>query len=106
MLSLWLNGFTAFSVKPLRIATVLGFICSAIGFGYGIVIIIVKLFINQNSPMGYSSIMAAIMFIGGMIMLMLGMIGEYIGRIYMSIIIRLNMLLEKKLIMNKNMKKN
>lgn len=85
MLNLWLNGFTAFSVKPLRIAAILGMICSGIGFIYGILIIIIKLFINQDSPMGYSSIMAAIMFMGGMIMLMLGIIGEYVGRIYISI---------------------
>ncbi|MBI6873596.1 glycosyltransferase family 2 protein [Clostridium aciditolerans] len=85
LISLWLNGFTAFSVKPLRIATILGFVCSLFGFTYGIWTIIKKMFINSSSPMGYSSMMAAIMFIGGMIMLMLGLIGEYIGRIYISI---------------------
>jgi len=42
-------------------------------------------FININTPIGYSSIMAAIMFIGGIIMLMLGFLGEYIGRIYISL---------------------
>lgn len=85
LLGLWLNGFTAFSVKPLRIATIVGLICSVVGFMYGIWVILNKLFINFDSPIGYSSTMAAIMFIGGMIMLMLGLIGEYIGRIYISI---------------------
>lgn len=85
LLSLWLNGFTAFSVKPLRIATILGIFCSLFGFGYGIWTIIKKIFINPNLPIGYSSIMSAIMFVGGVIMLMLGLIGEYIGRIYISI---------------------
>lgn len=84
MVSLWLDGFTAFSIKPLRISTFCGFLCSAIGFIYAIVIIIKKLF-GGIRMLGYSSLMAAILFIGGMIMLMLGMIGEYLGRIYISI---------------------
>ncbi len=85
LLGLWFNGFTAFSVKPLRIATAIGSICAAIGFLYGIYTVIKKLFINPDVPMGFSSTMAAIVFFGGMIMLMLGLIGEYIGRIYISL---------------------
>ena len=85
MLNLWINGFTAFSIKPLRISTIIGFITAAIGFIYGIYIIIHKLFIHTSIAQGYSSTMAAILFIGGIIMMMLGMIGEYIGRIYISI---------------------
>jgi undecaprenyl-phosphate 4-deoxy-4-formamido-L-arabinose transferase len=84
-LSLWLNGFTAFSVKPLRIATVSGFVCAVIGFLYALSIVIRKLFINPEMAMGYSSTMAVLLLIGGMLMLMLGLVGEYIGRIYISI---------------------
>lgn len=84
MFSLWINGFTAFSIKPLRIATFIGFITSFLGFIYGIFIIIQKL-VNSSISQGYSSIMAIILFVSGIIMLMLGMIGEYIGRIYISI---------------------
>ncbi len=83
LLGLWFNGFTAFSVKPLRIATVMGALFAFIGFIYGIYTVIKK-FINPDVPLGFSSQMAAIVFFGGMIMLMLGMIGEYIGRIYIS----------------------
>ena len=84
LISLWFNGFTAFSVQPLRIATAIG-ACSAVaGFLYGIYTIVKRL-INPDVPMGFSSTMAAIVFFGGMIMLMLGMIGEYIGRIYISL---------------------
>lgn len=83
LLSLWFNGFTAFSVKPLRIATCVGGFSAVIGFAYGIYTI-VKKFINPDVPMGFSSTMAALVFFGGMIMLMLGLIGEYIGRIYIS----------------------
>ncbi len=84
LLGLWFNGFTAFSVKPLRIATAIGGFCACMGFLYGIYTII-KRFINPDVPMGFSSTMAAIVFFGGMIMLMLGLIGEYIGRIYISL---------------------
>jgi len=83
-ISLWLNGFTAFSVKPLRIATVLGFIVSSLGFFFGIYIILNK-FMHPEIIAGYSSLMSAILFVGGMIMLMLGLVGEYLGRIYISI---------------------
>ncbi len=84
MVSLWMNGFTAFSVKPLRIATVTGMICALIGFIFGVYTIMHKL-VNPATPAGWSSTMAALLFIGGMIMLILGLIGEYIGRIYICI---------------------
>ena len=81
LLGLWFNGFTAFSTKPLRIATISGSVFAIIGFIYGIYTIIKK-FINPAVPVGFSSMMAALMFIGGVMMLMLGLIGEYIGRMY------------------------
>ena len=84
LLGLWLNGFTAFSIKPLRVATACGGFCAVVGFLYGIYTIIKKL-VNPAVPMGWSSTMAALVFIGGMLMLMLGLIGEYLGRIYISL---------------------
>lgn len=83
LFGLWFNGFTAFSVKPLRIATCLGALSAFVGFAYGIYTII-KRFVNPAVPLGYSSMMAALVFFCGMIMVMLGLIGEYIGRIYIS----------------------
>ena len=83
LLNLWINGFTAFSVKPLRIATGIGAICAMGGFLYGIYTVIKK-FIVPDIPAGYSALMSAIVFIGGMMMLMLGLVGEYIGRMYIS----------------------
>ncbi|MCL1789748.1 MAG: glycosyltransferase family 2 protein [Peptococcaceae bacterium] len=83
LLSLWLNGFTAFSVLPLRIATIMGMVSSLLGFIYGVITIIRKL-VNNAVPMGYSSTMAALLLIGGLILMMLGVIGEYLGRIYIS----------------------
>ncbi|MBO4679307.1 MAG: glycosyltransferase family 2 protein [Lachnospiraceae bacterium] len=83
LLNLWINGFTAFSVKPLRLATGVGAICAAGGFIYGVYTII-KRFLIPDIPPGFSALMAALMFIGGMLMLMLGLIGEYVGRVYIS----------------------
>ena len=84
LLALWFNGFTAFSILPLRIATLAGVVFAGGGFLYGIYTVIKK-FVNPNVPLGFSSMMAAVVFIGGMLMIMLGFIGEYIGRIYISI---------------------
>ncbi len=83
LINLWINGFTAFSVKPLRIATGCGAVLAVLGFAYGIYTVI-KRFLIPDIPMGYSALMSAVVFMGGMIMLMLGMLGEYIGRIYVS----------------------
>ena len=83
LLSLWFNGFTAFSVIPLRIATCVGAGSAGVGFVYGIYTIIKRLVI-PDVPMGFSAMMSALVFFGGMIMIMLGLIGEYIGRIYIS----------------------
>lgn len=83
LLGLWFNGFTAFSIKPLRIATVIGVASACGGFLYGIYTI-VKKFVNPAVPVGFSAMMAALVFFCGLILMMLGMIGEYIGRIYIS----------------------
>lgn len=85
LLSLWFNGFTAFSVKPLRVATITGVICALCGFAYGIYTIIKKIFIQPpDLVIGFSALMSVIVFMGGMLMLMLGMVGEYMGRMYIS----------------------
>lgn len=83
LLGLWFNGFTAFSIKPLRVATVIGVVSACVGFLYGIYTVIKK-FINPAVPVGFSALMAALVFFCGLILLMLGLIGEYIGRIYIS----------------------
>lgn len=84
LINLWLNGFTAFSVKPLRFATMTGLGMAGLGFIYIIYVIINKL-MNPNVPLGWSSTMAAIFLVGGLILCTLGMIGEYLGRVYISI---------------------
>ncbi len=82
LFALWFNGFTAFSIKPLRIATFIGCVCACSGFLYGIYTIIKKL-VLVDVQAGFSALMSVLVFIGGMIMLMLGMIGEYVGRMYL-----------------------
>lgn len=82
LLSLWVNGFTAFSLVPLRAADVLGGVSSAIGFLWALIVIIRKI-IHPEIAAGYSSTVAVQLILGGLILLVLGVIGEYIGRIYM-----------------------
>jgi len=84
LLSLWLNSFTNFSIVPLRMASMLGVFSSMIGFVMGIVTVVRK-FIHPNISAGYSSTISVILFIGGIIMLIMGFLGEYIGRIYMTV---------------------
>ncbi len=84
LLGLWMNGFTAFSVKPLRIATMSGVVFAFFGFLYVIYILFNKV-TNPEVPVGWSSTIAAVMIVGGIILCMLGMIGEYLGRMYISI---------------------
>ena len=82
---MFVDGLTAFSVKPLRVATFLGFITACLGMLY-LLYTVIFYFINPGIiSEGYSSIMATLLFIGGMLMMMIGMVGEYIGRIYICI---------------------
>lgn len=85
LLALWFNGFTAFSVKPLRIATAAGAVFALSGFIYAIYTVVKRIFINPPGLVtGFSALISSIMVIGGMMMLMLGLVGEYIGRTYIS----------------------
>ena len=84
LLALWLNGFTAFSVRPLRIATIIGCVVATSGFAYG-AFLVIRRFAVPEIPIGFTSLMAVQLLVGGMIMIMLGLIGEYVGRIYINI---------------------
>lgn len=85
LLALWFNGFTAFSVKPLRLASCTGCLLAALGFAYALYLIIRKLVHPQAILLGWSSTISLLLIIGGIILLVLGIIGEYIGRIYICI---------------------
>lgn len=84
LLKLWLNGFTNFSIVPIRAIAILGIIIACCGFLFGAGTVIVKL-LNPAIMAGYTSTMAVMLFLGGLNLLALGFIGEYIGRIYMTI---------------------
>lgn len=83
-ISLFVNGFTSFSVKPLRIAMLFGVLCSVLGLCVAVFVIVQKIF-NPTILAGYTSLMGVILIVGGVIMILLGVIGEYVGRIYISI---------------------
>lgn len=82
LLQLWSN-IIGFSVVPLRIARHLGFLLSAGGL-IGVVWMIVRKLLHPNMQLGYASTMVSIFFFSGVILLFLGLIGEYIGRMFLS----------------------
>ena len=84
LLGLWMNGFTSFSVKPLRIATYVGAATALLGFLYALIIVI-RYFTVHLAPMGWSSTAALILIVGGINLLLLGLVGEYVGRIFMCV---------------------
>lgn len=84
MVQLWMNGFTSFSVKPLRLMTWIGMLVAALGFIWGIYTIVCR-FTDPTMVAGYSSIMAVNLFMFGILFCFMGLLGEYVGRIYMSL---------------------
>ena len=83
LFSLWVNGATTFSIKPLRVATFLGCISAFAGVIFSIVLVIRKL-LNPDMQAGWASQMCVTLVMCGTILLLLGVVGEYVGRIYMS----------------------
>lgn len=83
MLALALNGITSFSIKPLKLASFLGFLCSILAFVGLIYALLLKLF-TSNWITGWTSLMLAILFLGGVQLLCIGILGEYLGRIFVS----------------------
>ena len=81
LIDLAIEGITSFTTKPLRISSFLGVIISFCAFVY-IVIIIARTLIMGEAVKGYPSLMAVILFLGGVQLLSLGIIGEYIGRVF------------------------
>ena len=81
LLGLAIQGITSFTIAPLRLATFAGLITSAIAFVY-IIFVLIKTFFYGESVQGYPTLIIAILFLGGVQLLSLGIIGEYIGKIY------------------------
>ncbi len=81
MLKFAMDGITTFSYKPLKISTYLGFLTAGLSFLYLIVVLILKLFTDVTVS-GWASILSVSLIFNGVVLIMLGIIGEYIGRIY------------------------
>jgi undecaprenyl-phosphate 4-deoxy-4-formamido-L-arabinose transferase len=84
LIGLTVTALTNFSIIPLRLASYTGVLCALVGFLGGIFVIIRKL-VHPAISAGYSSTIAVILFVGGVLMLILGILGEYVGRIYMTV---------------------
>lgn len=81
--NLALEGITSFSTAPLRIWTYIGFFVASFAFIYGVYMMLDKLFFGNPVP-GYPSILVSILFLGGIQLIGIGVLGEYIGRIYIE----------------------
>lgn len=78
-----LEGITSFSTAPLRIWTYLGTTFAAIGFSYALFIVLRTLVFGVDVP-GYASLLTAVLFLGGIQLIGIGVVGEYIGRVYIE----------------------
>lgn len=83
LLQLAMEGITSFSIRPLRIALILGTLAAGSGGIFGVVEILRALFFGISTP-GYASIIAIVTFLSGVQLLCVGLLGEYVGRIYLE----------------------
>jgi glycosyltransferase involved in cell wall biosynthesis len=83
LVRLWLNMFVNFSVMPLRLSTLTGFAISIFGAIASVLVFLEAMF--YNTPQGWGSIMAAVLLLSGVQLLILGIVGEYLGRLYLTI---------------------
>jgi len=81
LVRLALSGYVGFSALPLRAAAWLGFAAAALGFALGIWAVVTRV-LAIPSPRGWASTLAVVLFVGGVQLLVLGVIGEYLGRVY------------------------
>ncbi len=85
LIRLWTNAFTSFSIKPLRIATFLGGSTAAGGIVVGLVLVVRKLILREEIDAGWTSMVALLLLLFGVLMVVMGLVGEYVGRIFLSI---------------------
>lgn len=83
MVRLATTGITSFSIKPLRISIYLGFIFAILAFAYGIYALVAYCFTDITIP-GWTSILMSVLLVGGINLLMLGIIGEYLGKLFIE----------------------
>ena len=95
MIGFALDGMTSFSVKPIRLITFIGILSSIISFIVGVYALSQK-FLHQTQ-LGWTSLITSIWFIGGLMLMSLGLVGEYIGKIYEEVKQRPRFIIEKDL---------
>jgi undecaprenyl-phosphate 4-deoxy-4-formamido-L-arabinose transferase len=83
LVRLWMSMLVNFSILPLRLMTLAGMITSLLGF-LAVIEVVLEYLLNGN-PTGWSSLMAAVLLLSGMQLLLLGIMGEYVGRIYLGV---------------------
>ena len=81
LLGLAIDGITSFSVAPLRLASILGVLISTVAFIY-LLFVVIKTLLYGDPVAGYPSMISIILFMGGIQLVVLGIIGEYVGRIF------------------------
>ena len=84
LISLWLKMATSFSIIPLRLASLSGMLLSVLSF-IGMVAVVVAKLRHPETPAGWASLLVAVLFMGGLQLLFLGVIGEYLGRAYLKL---------------------
>lgn len=84
LLGLALNGITSFSIVPLRIIAVMGFIMALTSIGLGLNVVFEKIFLN-STPKGWATLVVLMAFFGGLQIFCLGIIGEYLGQVYREV---------------------
>ncbi|MBU1909335.1 MAG: glycosyltransferase family 2 protein, partial [Verrucomicrobia bacterium] len=84
LVGLWLNMFINFSILPLRLATYAGFAMAACGLGLGVFSVVERI-LKPDLPTGFASLIVSILLIGGIQCFLLGMLGEYLGRLFLSV---------------------
>lgn len=83
LIKLWFNGFTNFSVLPLRVSFFLGIICSLAGFISSLFLVVRKI-VDPQVVLGWTSMIVAILLFSGIQLILVGIVGEYVGRIFLS----------------------
>lgn len=81
--NLAIEGFTSFTVMPLKVASYVGLLVALVAFGYGVFVILKTLAIGE-SVTGYPSLMVVLLFLGGAQLLCVGVLGEYLGRMFVE----------------------
>lgn len=84
LISLWLRVFVNFSVIPLRISTVVGLVMSMLGALLGSAVVIERIS-NPEIPVGWASLVVVVVLFSGVQLVMLGLIGEYLGRLFLTV---------------------